>query len=196
MYNSFKIVEKNYKTFYFTKGNILFAIMIVTTIMLSYYNEKNIFLKYATGLSILTCTSYFITEYFRQEPFRGKFTGIITFNKTDLLINNRKIEIDQIKKIFLRTDDYEGMQRGINTTMIRKSNGTNNLLDLDLKDGEKIKHFFQIEYRNQVDELKPFIINLIKNKLMTIEKGIEVLKLDNDYVMENFTEELNKKELD
>lgn len=194
MYNSFKIVEKNHKIFFLTKGNILFGIMLILAVTNNYLDENISLVRYLFGLSILTVGIYFLTENIRYEKFRGKYNGILKFSKNNLKINEREIELNQIKKIFLRTDDYKGV-KGYHPA-IRMSNGTNNLLDLELTNGEKIKLFFQIEYENQVEELRPFIISLIKNELLTIEKGIEILKLDNDYILDNFIEELNKKELD
>lgn len=54
------------------------------------------------------------------------------------------------------------------------------MLDLELKNGEKIKLFFQIEYESQVEELKPFVFSLIKNEIINFEKGIEWLQIDSE----------------
>lgn len=75
------------------------------------------------------------------------------------------------------------------------SNGTNNLVDLDLINGEKIKLFFKIDYENQVEELQPFIITLIKNEILTREEGVKILNINTDYRYDKFITEVNKKSL-
>lgn len=75
------------------------------------------------------------------------------------------------------------------------SNGTNNLLDLTLPSGEKIKCFFKMEFM-QYEFIKPFIIALVNNNIISFEDSIETLQLDEDYKVNLFKIELNKKALD
>ncbi|MGL2964893.1 hypothetical protein ACSVH2_13805 [Flavobacterium sp. RSB2_4_14] len=137
--------------------------------------HKIIYFKYLAALSMLVYVIYYLTECFRYQFLNGKFTGNLVFNENEILINERKIEIAEIKKIFLRVNDFVGRKRGLTTTTIPMSNGTNNLLDLELKNGEKIKLFFKIEYENQVEELKPLILNLIKIEILTLNEGEKIL---------------------
>jgi hypothetical protein len=196
MNNSFQIFERSNKIFHFTKGNILFLLMIITLLINSMLDQKVVILKYLAILSILVYVIYYLTECFRYQFLNGKFLGNVLFYENEIVINERKIEITEIKKIFLRTDDYVGRQRVYTTTTIPMSNGTNNLVDLDLINGEKIKLFFKIDYENQVEELQPFIITLIKNEILTREEGVKILHINTDYRYDKFITEVNKKELD
>jgi len=196
MNNSFQIFERSNKIFHFTKGNILFLLMIITLLINSMLDQKVVFLKYLAILSMLVYGIYYLTECFRYQFLNGKFLGNVLFYENEIVINERKIEITEIKKIFLRTDDYVGRQRVYTTTTIPMSNGTNNLVDLDLKNGEKIKLFFKIDYENQVEELQPFVLTLIKNEILTLEEGQKNLHIHTDYRYDKFISELNKKELD
>jgi hypothetical protein len=152
--------------------------------------EKGFVAVIITGLIML------YANMFRKKALNGILDGTLIFNVDRILFNGRAIEIQEIQKIFLRANDYEGREfrqhkrAGFSPNI---SNGTNNLLDIDLKNGEKIKLFFKIEYESQIEELQPFIISLIKYKLITEEKAIELLRLDNDYILNRFQEELNKR---
>ena len=196
MNNSFQIFERSNKIFHFTKGNILFLLMIITLLINSMLDQKVVFLKYLAILSMLVYGIYYLTECFRYQFLNGKFLGNVLFYENEIVINERKIEITEIKKIFLRTDDYVGRQRVYTTTTIPMSNGTNNLVDLDLINDEKIKLFFKIDYENQVEELQPFVLTLIKNEILTLEEGQKNLHIHTDYRYDKFISELNKKELD
>lgn len=196
MNNSFQIFERSNKIFHFTKGNILFLLMIITLLINSMLDQKVVILKYLAILSILVYVIYYLSGCFRYQFLNGKFLGNVLFYENEIVINERKIEITEIKKIFLRTDDYVGRQRVYTTTTIPMSNGTNNLVDLDLINGEKIKLFFKIDYENQVEELQPFIITLIKNEILTREEGVKILNINTDYRYDKFITEVNKKELD
>jgi len=190
MYNSFQIFEKDNKSFHWTKGNILFAIMILAFLINAIYDSKVPLLRLTVLLSVFAYIPYVGTQFLRAAYLKGKFTGILKFNDDHIMINDQKIEVNQIQKIFLSTNDY--YKRQLTTDCyIPLSNGTNNLLDLELKNNEKIKLFFLIEYEHQVEELQPFIITLIKNHLIIEEKAIQLLRINNDYMMDKFKEKLN-----
>lgn len=200
MYNSFPIFKSDNKNFRWNINNILLIFLLLFG-LLNISNTKLISSIGKTGLVIVLIIGLimFYANMFRKKPLNGILDGILIFNADAILINGDTIEITEIQKIFLRVNDYEGKEfnqhrkAGLFPNI---SNGTNNLLDIDLKDGTKIKLFFKIEYLSQVEELQPFIISLIKNKLISEEKGIELLSLNNDYILNRFQEELNKKEPD
>lgn len=130
--------------------------------------------------SILFLFIFFQTKFLRIEKFHGKYSGIIVFEENSLVINSRQILVSEIDKIYLRINDYEGKTK---TSIYRltnpMSNGTNNLLDFDLKSGEKIKVFFKVDYEGRNEELRPFISSLINQniisevqKIIFLESGI------------------------
>lgn len=150
----------------------------------------------AIGIILFTFILGF-ANIFRKEPLNGLLDGTIVFNPESLVINNLRIELQEINKIFLRINDYEGKNQTIIRISLfpRISNGTDNLLDLELKNGKKIKLFFQIKFENQVEELQPFVISLIKNEIINFEKGIEWLQIDDENEIKKIEKLLNKKEL-
>lgn len=197
---SFPIFKSDNKNFHWNINNILLIFLLLFG-LLNISNTKLISSIGKTGLVIVFIIGLimFYANMFRKKPLNGILDGILIFNADAILINGKAIEIKEIQRIFLRVNDYEGREFNRHKRVglfPNISNGTNNLLDIDLKDGTKIKLFFKIEYLNQVEELQPFIISLIKNKLIPEEKAIELLRLNNDYILNRFQEELNKKELD
>lgn len=44
------------------------------------------------------------------------------------------------------------------------------------------------------EDLKPFVISLTKNNIISFEEGLEILQLYDDYFIDQFEKELNKKE--
>ncbi|WP_395074609.1 hypothetical protein [Flavobacterium sp.] len=195
MDNTFEIFERNNKLIFFTKGNILIGLFIISYFTSSQFKSVEFIFRIITVLIIIISYYYFYTQHKRYQILNGKFTGNIIFNKNDLVYNNRKIVVTEIKKIYLRTSDYRGKEtdsfRNMFTT--RMSNGTNNLLDLTLKSDEQIKCFFKIEFM-QHESLKPFVISLLKNNSINFQSVLDILHLDEDYKVNLFQLELNKNE--
>ncbi|RTY86451.1 hypothetical protein [Flavobacterium sp. GT3R68] len=192
MNNSFPIFEPSNKIFQPTKGNILSLAALAFFIIISVVKNPHPYIKITAVVLVLVWSFYITTNSLRYQSLNGKYEGTLTFNATDLSINERKINISEIKTIHVGTSDYEGKERG-SKNIFPMSNGTNNLLELTLTSGEVIKLFFKINFM-QHESLKPFVISLVKNERISFEKALEVLKLDDDFYINKFKNELNKKE--
>ena len=180
MKNTFYIFKNSNKVLYPTIGNILFITLIIVLNVNLGFDQQNIFLRYLSAFLILCFIAFIFTKSFRYKYIEGKLEGTISFNEISLEINNTPFQIIEIKNIFLRIDDFKGKTKSYKTT-IPMSNGTNNLLDLELINGKKIKLFFQIENEFQVEEIKPFIISLIRNKISTIDSALNWLQIDDEF---------------
>ncbi|MFN3968306.1 hypothetical protein [Flavobacterium sp.] len=196
--NSFQIFKSDNKTFHWDINNILFVLILVFGFIkilnigyISKIADKGLIGVIIVGIILL------IANIFRKKPLNGKLQGTLTFNSDHIEIDDRKIEINKLKKIFLRIDDYEGYSHPQTRAALFPtiSNGTNNLLELELKTGEKIKLFFQMEYENQVEELRPFMVTLVQNNIIEVEKGIKWLKMNDDILINRFRIDTNSKEL-
>lgn len=194
MNNSFQIFERNTRLLNPTKGNILFLLMIASLLIFTQFKEIQDYTKYPAVLLTIVYVIYHSTEFTRFAYLNGKFIGTLIINKDNVIINERKIGISEIKNTYLRANDYEGRIASYSRGVLPMSNGTNNLLTLNLKTGEIIKTFFKIENEYQGDTLNPFIISLLKNKIINFERAVEFLNLGSDYAIEQFEKELNKKE--
>jgi hypothetical protein len=194
MDNSFQIFERNTRLINPTRGNILFLSMVILLLFSSLFGKIYPYLNYPAAISTIVYFIYLYTECTRIQYLKGKFTGTLIFNENNLVIKERKLIISEIQQIHLRADDYEGRERsGKPSLFIPKSNGTNNLLHLTLKSGEIIKVFFKMEFMDYED-LKPFVISLLQYEIITIDKALEILKIDDNYFIDKFKLELNKKE--
>ncbi len=197
MHNSFKIFKPDNKIFHWDLNNILLILLLLSGFLkilnieyISKIAEKSILLIFFIGFIMS------FANIFRKKTLNGQLLGTLTFNSNNVLINDINVEIKDIQKIFLRVNDYDGLSSLYQRPSLFPtiSNGTNNLLDLDLKNGEKIKLFFKMEFM-QHEALKPFVISLLKNNSITLEEAIEILKIDDDYLIDKLKIELNKKEL-
>lgn len=147
MSTSFPVFEKNSRLINPTRGNILFLVMVIHILFSSQFGKIHPYIKYSAALSMIVYFIYLYTEFTRFQYLSGKFTGTLIFNENNLVLNERKIVVSEIQKIYLRANDYEGRDRNSRrmSLFVRKSNGANNLLDLTLKSGEIIKVFFKME---------------------------------------------------
>ena len=120
------------------------------------------------------------TNYCRTKALYGEFVGVLTFYEDSFQIDNRLYTINEIFKIMIRVNDYEGRFIGSFRLSPRAklSNGTNNLLRVELKSGELQVIKFQIDSAYDYEKLQPFVLQLIANKLITIEDASKILKCD------------------
>ena len=52
-----------------------------------------------------------------------------------------------------------------------------------------------MKYENQVEELRPFMVTLVQNNIIEVEKGIKWLKMNDDILINRFRIDTNSKEL-
>ena len=109
----------------------------------------------------------------------------MTFNKDSFQIDNQLYTIDDISKIIIRVNDYEGKFIGSFrlSPWPKLSNGTNNLLRVELKTGELKVIKFKIDFAYDFEKLQPFVLQLIANKLITIEDASKILKCDDIMIL-------------
>nr|WP_294938647.1 hypothetical protein [uncultured Flavobacterium sp.] len=184
METTFRIFKPKRRYINPSKGNILFAIMIVS-LVITVNIPNNIVFKTITIVSIGLYLLYHYTEYTRIEYVSGETDGTITFHQDSLVINGRKIDITEIKKIYLSACDYYGKHTSDRNT-IPLSKGTRNVVNLTLTTGENSVVFFKMQNFSQRMELVPFVANLIKNNLISSEKALASLELHNSAVFKNF----------
>ncbi|WP_395063986.1 hypothetical protein [Flavobacterium sp.] len=140
MKNSFQIFKSDNKTFHWDLNNFLLLLFLFVGFISIL--EINIISKIAT--TIAKCIFLFIfilaiVNIFRKKPLNGVLDGTIIFNQDNIILNDNIITLQEIKKIFLHANDYDGKTGVIIRVSLfpRISNGTNNLLDIELKNGEK-----------------------------------------------------------
>jgi hypothetical protein len=203
MKNRFPIFIPDNKLFHLNLNNIIyiasFFFFIVDSLKIKSFESIRIFLLIGIFIAIVVV---FISNYYRTQPLNGSLNGFITFHANQIEINNETIAIESIQKLFLRLEDYEDRERN-QTYRYRRSlpfypnlsNGTDNTLNITLKNGDKKIINFQMQFEDQYNAVQPFVLSSVKNNLLTLDNAIAILHLDSDYLVNKFKTELNKKEL-
>lgn len=190
---SFPLFESDKKTFHLNIENSLLLGLLFFGILNSFKYFQAI-ANYGLIIIMILGLIYMITNFTRIRPLNGKLEGLLTFNEDNLNVNNNTYSIENISKIFMRINDFEGRRIGHKLSIYPNlSNGTNNVLHLELKNGEKINVFFKSEFKFDYEKLRPFVIQLIMNDLMTIEEGCKILKPYTDYEITKLRNQVQKR---
>ncbi|HEK21793.1 hypothetical protein [uncultured Mucilaginibacter sp.] len=115
------------------------------------------------------CT--FIILIFRShmciQPLNGYFNGRIYLQGKDLMIGEEEVDLDSINSVDLVLNDFRG-QKAIyyHSLECRISQGVNNYILLDYKNGNSKKTFFRMQSKNSYLLLADFINAAVaKNKI-------------------------------
>lgn len=171
MKEKFPIFKPNSTIFKLTKGTVLLLSIIICILLKNYIN--NSFFNVITITLLLIGFLFHLTKSYRYSNLNGKLEGHLIFQKDGLIINDRKINIQDITKINIRINDYEGLvansTRGYQHNM---SNGTDNFLDITISNTERIKLFFQMGHTSNTESIIPFFEELITiHKIPDLEEG-------------------------
>lgn len=190
---SFPLFESDKKTFHLNIENSLLLGLLFFGILNSFKYFQAI-ANYGLIIIMILGLIYMITNFTRIRPLNGKLEGLLTFNEDNLQVNNNTYSIEDISKIFIRINDFEGRRIGDRLSIYPNlSNGTNNVLHLELKNGEKINVFFKSELKYDYEKLRPFIVKLMKTNLVSIDEACKILKPYTDYEIAKLQSEVNKK---
>ena len=179
MDNTFRIFKPKNTVFRFTKGWILFVLLVISVSLTDYYDTKII--RIISVVVLVICLLFHITKSMRYTYLDGTFEGELIFGTDYIKINNRKIHLQDIAKIHIRANDYEGLlTSATHSYQQNMSNGTNNLLDLTLTNKERIKVFFQMDYISDIKFMTPILRELIAIHFIPFEEDNEIAAV-NDY---------------
>lgn len=178
-------------------NNVIYPIYIVCLIPLLFQyiifkNNEYYWFDFILFSILFLCLvfSVFFSFYnlFRFEIPLGELTENLEFNIDGITINNKKIQLTEIKRIELSTYDFKGRiiaYRGnLNGT---KSIGTRNELIIIFNNNQVKKINFQQLYKNQISNDKEQLINycnqgkmnyinLLDNLSITDYKEIQIFK--------------------
>lgn len=130
---------------------------------------------------LLYFIGYMISNFFLHEHKNGEFKGEIELENDSILINKTKYELNQIDKIAIHSNDYEGQfVNGAFEFSRHLSNGLNNELKLKLSNGSEINcHFLQTKGQ-RIKNFREVLINYhLKGKMSWLHL-LNVLELE-DY---------------
>lgn len=140
---------------YFKKSSI-FSLGAPLTFFPSFLFPPNPFFNFGflflyISLFILFIAFIFIIiEAYNFEPLNGEFKGFLESHETNLVINNQKYQMEQIKKIVFHNHDYKGKKIILYDRFFNGgySQGVNNTILLELRNQNNVfkVHFLQSEF--------------------------------------------------
>ena len=118
--------------------------------------------------------------------------GELIFTENCLSIKGKKIELSQIQKIEFRLQSYLGEMKisASGNFGHNRENGIENWLIISFKEGTSIKLQFQRLYEDQLQIIKPFLINMYKNNKISLIHITELLGIDKYEDIQEFKKEI------
>ena len=196
----FNIFEKQ---FVWTRTNIINCIILILVLIILFTSlilkiEKSTFLTY---LLIITFIFYLIgvtlklTNFNNIQQLKGKLTGKFIFEKDYIQINEKRINLEEIKKIEISGVDWIGL-RSTNYILGYNyenglSNGTKNYLIIEYKNNAKLKIQFQQNDAFEFKEIEEVIKHYCMNNKIGYLNCVDILCLSEQKEWNEF-KNLNK----
>ena len=115
------------------------------------------------------------------EYIQGEFKGELEFGYDEIIMADKAINLDEISKINLTAFDYKGWWTyasfRANIGDAYKSNGTGNILEVILKNGEIIKINFEQQFDGEIRNDINALINYCNNGKLYYITIIDILGL-------------------
>jgi len=196
----FNIFEKQ---FVWTRTNIINCIILILVLIILFTSlilkiEKSTFLTY---LLIITFIFYLIgvtlklTNFNNIQQLKGKLTGKFIFEKDYIQINEKRINLEEIKKIEISGVDWIGL-RSTNYILDYNyenglSNGTKNYLIIEYNNNAKLKIQFQQKDACEFKEIEEVIKHYYMNNKIGYLNCVDILCLSEQKEWNEF-KNLNK----
>lgn len=158
---------------------ILFIGLLLLELLNRYFNWNDVLSYYFGALAIGILVLLVILNFHysgKYRSFSGKIVGDLIFKNDGILVNEDFIELNTIKKIEIKCDDYLGKDLGIGKKLLTSPNlsmGINNYLIIHLSNTNIQREvYFQVESASEMEKYTSVFHNYI-------EKG----KLDKSFIL-------------
>lgn len=145
------------------------------------------------GLTLIILTIYFkITGFFTREPLNGDLSKTIIFTPSQIIVAEHSYSLDEIKKIEFYVDDYfdKIKHRSRSDLTPSRTNGTSNVCQLHLTNGEIIEISFQLMYDGEFLKMRELLVEYYSNNKIHFLKLIEYLGIDKYEEIQEFKKTL------
>ena len=191
MSTTFKIYTKS-KKFTITENVIVYGCIAIGALgfwifkALNFETLKSLF-QGIIVTSIIVGLYFKLTQHFRYERLGGKLDGEITFDYDKITVNDKKIKLEEIKKINLEISDYEGAYsvpvRGDFDAAL--SNGVNNNVNIQLNTNEKLNYKIKV-FKGQEHFLKEQLIRYMNEGKISAYRVTDILGIKKYHDIQDF----------
>lgn len=195
----FKIFTKN-KGFRITVNIVVYSLLLAS-IGIAYlgdtYFDEIVIKDIGLAGGILACilVVYFkITQSFKRKPLNGSLNRSLKFRANEILIDNKKYELNEIRKIEFSVEDYfdKWESHAPGDLSPAKTNGTSNICEIILANGQKSSVNFQLNYRNEFLKMRELLIKYYAENKIHFLKLIEYLRIEEYEEIQAFKKTLPK----
>ncbi|MDP2540408.1 hypothetical protein CSC81_02465 [Tenacibaculum discolor] len=180
------LIFEHRKGFFISTESLILILLTGIAFLLVYLNSTSNFdfgnfPIYILIIWLFYFIGYMVSNFFLHEHKNGEFKGKIELENDSILINKTKYELNEINKISIHSNDYEGQfVNGTFEFTRHLSNGLNNELTLNLSNGSEINcHFLQTKGQ-RVKNFREVLINYhLKGKMSWLHL-LNVLEIE-DY---------------
>ena len=133
--------------------------------------ENEIFFRVLQILLITFFAAGLVTKFIgfsKVENLPGIIDGYLIFEENQILIGKEKYSLDEIKKIQISNDDYQGKLVNMSSGNLGAalSNGANNFIIIYFKTGKTTRHQFQLLKSDDFQKIRNILILYhVKNKM-------------------------------
>lgn len=193
----FKIYTKD-KRFHLSENKVVYSLLlgfIGMAYLANLFLSGSVIEDVGRVGGVFTCVImlYFtITNATKRKPLNGKLNKKLVFKKDEIWIDDDKYELNEIKKIRFNVEDYfnriEGRIRG--DLSPGRSNGTANICELTLMNGQKIEVNFQLMYETEFLKMRELLIKYYTENKIHFLKLIEYLGIEKYEEIQEFKKTL------
>ena len=178
--NAFKIYKKSEK-FVFTRALISFTLLCVILIFGAIYEKelKSTLIGEIIKYSLILLLIFGAINSFLNRQLKGKLEGLLILNLENIIIDERKISIEEIKFIKIELNNYKREYIGSSNPVIfleNFSNGTNNKITIKLNSDETIVCYFQRETSRQIMRVHDSLRNYLDLGILSRKNYDEITK--------------------
>lgn len=190
-------IFKKRKGIYISPENLVAIFWTALIFLMGYLKQSHEydFNGWDTTLTILWSVyliGLMISTFFRHEREIGEYCGKLTFWEDRIQIDEENYNLSQISKLdFNQAYDIRG--EFVNSTLEfapRLSNGLNNEMVMELKNGQKIKcNFLQTE-SERLSHFKDILVHYHKNGILGWLQLIDILGIEDYNKIQDFKREI------
>lgn len=180
------LIYRKDKKFHLTDGKIIwtqfilaFAPIVIRVLIIKNSNQSvfEIYILWILIISFIISFLLNISSFLRFAPLEGKIEGELILSEKEIIIDEIKLNIEEIKNIKITNDDfYDSLARYSKGVIIgRRSNGVNNEIKILLKNGKEYVINFQQDDNHNMQDSKELLQYYYSKRIMKMENLLYVL---------------------